>query len=155
VAPSFSPENNHWQKCLVVFGPANTNSFFPHAWQILSLSTPWSMHFKHTHQCYMLPVDYNDRQKKHTYIFFDFECTQDDRIQCQQGYQSDDNETCIHCKSPKCGAFEHKPNLCVVLDTGSCHLGYIQNRKRCKSVSSVYRCNPQVACNTVQLHVRT
>jgi hypothetical protein len=27
-------------------------------------------------------------------------------------------------------------------------VGYIQNRKRCKSVSSVYRCNPQVACNT-------
>jgi hypothetical protein len=35
----------------------------------------------------MLPVDYNDRQKKQTYIFFDFECIQDDRIQCQQGYQ--------------------------------------------------------------------
>jgi hypothetical protein len=48
VTPSFSPENNHWQKCSVVFGPANTNSFFPHVWQILSLSTPWSMHFKHT-----------------------------------------------------------------------------------------------------------
>ena len=57
------------------------------------------------HQCYMLPVDYNDRQKKQTYIFFDFECTQDDRIQCQQEYQSDDNEN--HCKSPRCGAFEH------------------------------------------------
>ena len=66
------------------------------------------------HQCYMLPVDYNDRQKKQTYIFFDFECTQDDRIQCQQGYQSDDNEKFIHCKSPRSGAFEHKPNLCVV-----------------------------------------
>ena len=51
------------------------------------------------HQCYMLPVDYNDRQKKQTYIFFDFEWTQDDRIQCQQGYQSNDNEKCIHCKS--------------------------------------------------------
>jgi hypothetical protein len=49
------------------------------------------------HQCYMLPVDYNDRQKKQTYIFFDFECTQDDMIQCQQGYQLDDNEKCIHC----------------------------------------------------------
>jgi hypothetical protein len=65
------------------------------------------------HQCYMLPVDY-DRQKKQTYIFFDFECTQDDMMQCQQGYQPDDNGNCIHCKSPRCGAFEHKPNLCVV-----------------------------------------
>jgi hypothetical protein len=46
--PSFSPENNHWQKCSVGFGPANTNSFFPHVWQTLSLSTPWSIHFKHT-----------------------------------------------------------------------------------------------------------
>jgi hypothetical protein len=64
------------------------------------------------HQCYMLPVDYNARQKKQTCIFFDFECTQDDRIQSQQGYQSDDIEKCIHCKSPRCGAFEHKPNLC-------------------------------------------
>jgi hypothetical protein len=36
----------------------------------------------------------------------------------------------------------------ILIDTGSCHLGYIQNRKRCKSVSSVYRCIPQVACNT-------
>jgi hypothetical protein len=62
----------------------------------------------------MLPVDYNDRQKKKTYIFFDFECTHDDRIQCQQGYQSDDNGKCIHCKSPRCGAFEHIPNICVV-----------------------------------------
>ena len=39
---------------------------------------------------------------------------QDDRIQCQQGYQPDDNGNCIRCKSPRCGAFEHKPNLCVV-----------------------------------------
>ena len=62
----------------------------------------------------MLPVDYKDRQKKQTYIFFYIECTQDDRIQCQQGYQLDDNEKCIHCKSPRCGAFEHKPNLCIV-----------------------------------------
>jgi hypothetical protein len=54
----------------------------------------------------MLPVDYNNRQKKQIYIFFNFECIQDDRIQCQQGYQPDDNEKCIHCKSPRCGAFE-------------------------------------------------
>jgi hypothetical protein len=40
VTTSFSPENIHWQKCSIVFGPANTNSFFPHVWQILSLSTP-------------------------------------------------------------------------------------------------------------------
>jgi hypothetical protein len=36
----------------------------------------------------------------------------------------------------------------ILVDTGSCHLGYIQNRKRCKSISSAYRCNPQVACHT-------
>ena len=62
----------------------------------------------------MLPVDYNDRQNKQTYILFDFEYTQDDRIQCQEGYQPDDNGKCIHCKSPRCGVFEDKPNLCVV-----------------------------------------
>jgi hypothetical protein len=36
----------------------------------------------------------------------------------------------------------------ILVDMGSCHLAYIQNRKRCKSVSSVCRCNPRVACNT-------
>jgi hypothetical protein len=39
----------------------------------------------------MLPVDYNDREKKQTYIFFDFECAQDVMIQCHLGYQPDDN----------------------------------------------------------------
>ena len=36
----------------------------------------------------------------------------------------------------------------ILVDTGSCHLGYFQNRKRCKSVSSVYCCSPQLSCNT-------
>ena len=36
----------------------------------------------------------------------------------------------------------------ILVDTESCHLGYFQNRKRCKSVSSVYCCSPQLSCNT-------
>jgi hypothetical protein len=83
------------------------------------------------HQCYMLPADYNDRQKKQTYIFFDFECTRKlhTSVIC--------NEYMFRCHP-----------IGILVDTGSCHLGYIQNRKRCKFVSSVYRCNPQVTCNT-------
>ncbi|KAL5015554.1 hypothetical protein ScPMuIL_005648, partial [Solemya velum] len=36
-------------------------------------------YFEPTHQCYMLPVTGDKMKKKlQTYVFFDFECTQDD-----------------------------------------------------------------------------
>ena len=49
-----------------------------------------------------------------TFIFFDFECTQDDLIQCEEGYIPDLYGKCVHCLKSNCGAYEHKPNLCVV-----------------------------------------
>ena len=48
------------------------------------------------------------------YIFFDFKCTQDDMLQCSNGYErSGSNRKCINCNQSCCGTFEHKPNLCV------------------------------------------
>ena len=47
------------------------------------------------------------------YIFFDFETTQEDLVQCEKGYLPDEKKTCKNCKKKRCGSFEHRPNLCV------------------------------------------
>jgi hypothetical protein len=52
-----------------------------------------------------------NRQTK--YIFFDFECTLDKRLECEKGYLSGVNNTCVNCKKSWCGSMEHRPNLCV------------------------------------------
>lgn len=82
-------------------------------------------------------VDEDDDVQK--WIFFDFECTQDEMIQCNEGYkprqrivcgncnQSDCHTNpcqqgylpkkmtmCENCHRPSCGSFRHVPNLCVV-----------------------------------------
>jgi hypothetical protein len=46
-------------------------------------------------------------------IFFDFECTQDKRLECERGYLPGVNSTCVNCKKTWCGSMEHRPNLCV------------------------------------------
>lgn len=51
--------------------------------------------------------------KPQVYIFFDFECTQDDLLECTDGYQPGDSG-CKNCGTTNCGVYEHKPNLCVV-----------------------------------------
>lgn len=73
------------------------------------------------------------------WIFFDFECTQDEIIQCNEGYQPQQQiacgncnqsdchtnpcqqgyipkkmTVCRNCHRPSCGSFRHVPNLCVV-----------------------------------------
>ena len=48
-----------------------------------------------------------------TFIFFDFECTQDDLLQCEKAYMPDIYGKCQNCLKSSCGTFEHKPNLCV------------------------------------------
>jgi Fe-S-cluster containining protein len=76
------------------------------------------------HICYMLPVVNEVKQSKsdskennnynRLYPFFDFECTQDDLIQCENGYQREQNGLkCVNCEKSKCGIYEHRPNLCV------------------------------------------
>lgn len=76
--------------------------------------------FNEDHQCYMQPVDNKektikgqDRKQHTTYIFFDFECTQDDVIQCDTVYNPNENGKCTYCLKSWCGTFEHRPNLCV------------------------------------------
>ncbi|WAR09982.1 ZN358-like protein [Mya arenaria] len=82
------------------------------------------------HLCYMQPVNNDDnspkkktsKNKEHfQYIFWDFECTQDEKLQCEQGYTEGKNGKCGHCNKAWCGTFQHRPNLCVAQKVcGSC-----------------------------------
>jgi len=80
------------------------------------------------HRCYLraLPPSKNSEPK---FVFFDFECTQDQIIQCEEGYVPIKNpdcqicrreeatcSTCIRCKNcfmSWCGKAEHRPNFVV------------------------------------------
>ncbi|WAR14681.1 ZN358-like protein [Mya arenaria] len=75
------------------------------------------------HLCFMQPLNMDhDSSKKSTsknrehfkYIFFDFECTQDDILQCETGHDLNENGKCRNCSKAWCGSFGHRPNLCVV-----------------------------------------
>ena len=49
-----------------------------------------------------------------TFIFFDFECTQDDLLHCNMGYgPSTEDRKCKNCKQSWCGTKQHIPNICV------------------------------------------
>ena len=84
--------------------------------------------FAEDHLCYMQPEEeenafevpesieeelVKEMENANQFIFFDFECTQDDLNQCDSGYNPDDNGKCQHCLKSSCGSYEHKPNLCV------------------------------------------
>ncbi len=84
-------------------------------------------HFPEGHTCYMLREEETDdvpmsieeelvaeHENIKTYIYFDFECTQNDIIKCDNGYTADSTGKCINCGKSTCGAFEHRPNLCIV-----------------------------------------
>ncbi len=55
----------------------------------------------------------SDEHTKQLYIFFDFECRQEDIVQCEQGYERGDNGKCVNCAKASCGSREHMPNVCV------------------------------------------
>jgi hypothetical protein len=55
-----------------------------------------------------------ERENAKTFIFFDFECTQDDFVQCEMNYNPDVFGKCKNCFKSNCGVYEHRPNLCVV-----------------------------------------
>ena len=77
-------------------------------------------YYAEEHQCYMQPTDDDDKNnasktdQKTTYLFFDFECTQDTRQECEKGYLLGEHSKCRNCKKSWCGSYEHVPNLCVV-----------------------------------------
>ena len=55
--------------------------------------------FDERHQCYIKPVNHHSstrqsdksesdsRKRKMSFIFFDFECTQEDMVPCEEGYK--------------------------------------------------------------------
>ena len=46
-----------------------------------------------------------------TFIFFDFECTQDHLLHCNMRYEpSTEDRKCKHCKQSWCGTKQHIPN---------------------------------------------
>ncbi len=78
--------------------------------------------FQEDHRCYMLPEERHFEQPmsieeeiidevEHakTFIFFYFECTQDDLIQCDQEYKPDVYGKCQNCLQSSCGTYEHMP----------------------------------------------
>jgi len=58
-------------------------------------------------------IHQNKRDISNTY-FFIFFCTQDDILECEQGYNSSESGRCTHCLKFWCGSYQHRPNLCVV-----------------------------------------
>lgn len=49
-----------------------------------------------------------------TFIFFDFECTQDDLLHCNLGYEpSTEDRKCKNCKQSWCGTKQHILNFCI------------------------------------------
>jgi len=79
------------------------------------------------HQCYVraTPIEEEHIPK---FIFFYFECTQDDVLQCEEGYLTHKIPSCQQCKEGSpcksctlcqnctnswCGKMEHRPNLLV------------------------------------------
>lgn len=53
------------------------------------------------HKCYMKTINTATENDCMTYIFFDFECTQDTLIQCEKGYESGDSLKCKNCGKAK------------------------------------------------------
>ena len=56
----------------------------------------------------------HEQENPQSFIFFDFECTHDDMVQCETGSSPDESRRCQHCFSAKCGVVKHVPNLCIV-----------------------------------------
>ena len=55
----------------------------------------------------------DEEENAKTFIFFDFECTQNDLVQCGKEYHPGPLGKCEHCSRFSCGSYEHRPNLCV------------------------------------------
>jgi len=79
------------------------------------------------HQCYVRATP-TEEEHIPKFIFFDLECTQDDVLQCEEGYLTHKIPSCQQCKEGSpcksctlcqnctnswCGKMEHRPNLLV------------------------------------------
>lgn len=63
-----------------------------------------------------------EKNSRTTYIFFEFECTQNTLLQCDRGYSSGKDGKCKHCQKSWCESFGDKPNLSVVQKYANCAL---------------------------------
>lgn len=68
-------------------------------------------------QCYVRSSLLSESHSK--FIYFDFECMQDEIIQCKDGHQFDghSNSKCIHYNDSTCGCPQHMPNFVVAHST--------------------------------------
>ena len=79
------------------------------------------------HKCYLRSTPPKEDFKPR-FIFFDFECSQDERAECEEGYEPLRKENCKecqsqqvcklcskcqHCKTSWCGKSTHRPNFVV------------------------------------------
>jgi hypothetical protein len=83
-----SSENNHRQNSVDVSIPLNTLSFLPQDAHILSgviainvTCKQWKLNRPKS-----ITKIRKDKENATTYIFFDFECTQDDKFECAEGF---------------------------------------------------------------------
>ncbi|XP_041350680.1 uncharacterized protein LOC121369694 [Gigantopelta aegis] len=103
----------------------------------------WNSHVDQGHLCYQPPKEINDAHTK--VIFYDFECRQDELLQCNEGYSPIEvcptcpgnncrhQARCQHCQQSWCGKHQHVPNYLVAqtsceacknqstTDTSKCH----------------------------------
>ena len=100
------------------------------------------------HKCYLraTPPKENFKPK---FIFFDFECSQDETLQCDQGYQPitckecqpekrcESCSKCQRCKTSWCGRATHTPNYVVAHSAcDKCMEKELTPESRCRSCGS-------------------
>ena len=55
-----------------------------------------------------------NKKGRFSYIVFDFKCTQDNQLQCAQGFAVRVSYKCRNCRKSWCGTYQNIINLCVV-----------------------------------------
>ena len=91
-----------------------------------------SEHVMPGHKCFIKPID-EIKEQDTTFIFFDFECTQDKQVSCEQGYAPHpETNKCTNCCRSTCGSFEHQPNLCIAQKVcGNCLKKDVDDNSTC------------------------
>ena len=85
-----------------------------------------SVYVTDPHQCYQRAAKPIAKQGGHKFIFFDFECRQDEMTQCEQGYLPRNKcdtcqpkktckkcRKCRNCNTASCGKNSHSPNYVI------------------------------------------
>jgi len=85
------------------------------------------MYWTSTFMCYLRATPSSDNAEA-KFLFYDFECSQDQIVQCSEGYMANVTENCTQCRTEEtckscskcknslqawCGKQEHRPNFVV------------------------------------------